>query len=120
MSSVFHFTFVKIIFPELGEEVMDYFLILHILSVIQCVMTVFHFHISFYSRNYSCWDAMGWWFYLLGSIILRILIPIACIAIGLIAHFELKDGSNAYILLLMSNAFTSFGSTIGFVTYIKK
>jgi len=81
---------------------------------------VFHFHVSFYSRESDCWDAVGWWFMAIACFILRFVIPIFSVALCLVVHFELKDGSNAYSLLFMSYGFTCLFSTISFLPYLKK
>ena len=58
-------------------------LALHILSIVQVVLTVFHFHVSFYSRSSQCWDAVGWWFMILATFMLRVVVPIGCVVIAM-------------------------------------
>ena len=85
------------------------------------MLTSFHFHVSFYSKTSDCWDAVGWYFLFIALLLLRFIIPMACIAIALKAHFELAaEGSNAYGLLLMSHAFTCIGATLSYLFQSRK
>jgi len=87
--------------------------------VVQLLLTVFHFHVSWYSRRNRCWDFAGWYCMAIKNFILRGVIPVWSIIIAFVAMFNMRKGTNSYNLLLMSHALTSFFSTIHFAFYFK-
>ena len=76
------------------------------------MLTVIHFHVSWYSCNNQCWDKLGWWFMAVSIAIVRVLIPLTSFSIAIYNMIQKQGGSNAYNLLQMSHALTILFSAI--------
>lgn len=82
------------------------------LSIVQTVLAVSYFHVSFYSKTSKCWDKVGWYFHSGITIVLHIVIPIAVVILAVFMYLDTKNGSAAYNQLLIMYAITCLFSTI--------
>ena len=48
-------------FPTTNEKLEETFIPLFALSVTQVFLSIFFFHVSFYSASSPCWDRVGFW-----------------------------------------------------------
>ena len=120
VSSCFIFTASLSTFPVINEDFRPYFWALFILSIGKMVLTVFHFHVSFYSRSSECWDRCGWYFLVTAVFMVRVAIPIASMVIAIDAYMKFHEGSNCYSLLLLFHAVTSCATTCSYIFFFKR
>ena len=68
-----------------------YFYELFMLSCIQSVLSIYIFHVSFYSATNKCWDLMGFWIHCLVFFALNIGIPICAVIMAFEPVADMQD-----------------------------
>lgn len=84
------FLYIKILylFNDDTKEVPDYFYNLFYIITVKSALTVFYFHISFYSARVACWDKIGIYVHLVCFCCMNILGPILMLVFGLGSIFS--------------------------------
>ena len=121
VSSFFIFSLTLAAFGGDRKETTTLLLLDYALSGVQLGLTLIQFHVSWYSRSCQCWDAVGWWFMAVSTVIVRAVIPIASLVItAIVIKGSDEKESNVFNLLQVSHALTMLFSTIHFGFYAKR
>lgn len=120
VTSVFIYVIIDKAFPGLEKSQYTQHSMDYTMAIMLLVLTVFHFHVSWYSRNNQCWDKVGWWFMALNVVICRVIIPLISFSFAIYNMIEKSKGSNAYNILQMSHALTILFSGFQFCFYFKR
>ena len=96
-----------------NEQLKETFTPLFALSIAQVVLSIFFFHVSFYSASSPCWDRVGFWVHQLVLIVNHIVIP-CIVTIMVIMTFADSDteGNTPFSTLNLSYAIISIFATL--------
>lgn len=83
-------------FKDLHDKFYKGVIMCFYISILQAVLAVSYFHVSFYSKTYKCWDKVGWYFHTCIAFILHIVIPITVVILAVTLYLDTKNGSAAY------------------------
>ena len=120
VSSAFHFMVMRFFFPGLGDDKKILFTLDRAMSFVQLGLTVIHFHVGWYSMTNKCWDLVGWWFYAVTTVIVRLVIPVISLTIAVYKNTATESQSNNSAMLATSNALTITISAVQFGFYAKR
>ena len=66
-------------------------LIIRLLSIVQSVLALYLFFVSFYGKRGSCWDRVGFWVHTIVAIIVFFMIPVAIITLKVKLSLNISD-----------------------------
>ena len=93
--------------PECDEAFADRFYACCACAFAQLVLSMYWFHISFYSETSKCWDRMGWFVHTFVAVLNLIVIPIFCMVNMSLSYSEEYARISPYQLVIVSYSCTA-------------